>query len=85
MVGWVYQLDTKCAITNDVDNGHGKQTQIPWSMETKGQCAQRQLLATTLHWMAEIHKGSWLWLDCLWCKYYELQIKLHWSLKKCCD
>jgi hypothetical protein len=35
--------------------------------------------------MAEIHKGSWLWLDCLWCKYYELQIKLHWSLKKCCD
>jgi hypothetical protein len=41
MVGWIYQLDTKCVITNDVDNGHGEQTQIPWGMATKGQCVQR--------------------------------------------
>jgi hypothetical protein len=68
MVGWIYQLDTKCAIMNYVDNGCGEQTLIHRDMATKGQCAWIQLLATMFHWMAEIHKGSWLWLDCSWCR-----------------
>ncbi len=46
MVGWIHQLDTKCAITSDINNGGGEQTQIPWGMATKGQYSWRQLPTT---------------------------------------